>query len=323
MNLDILTTVPGKKRQTTGGWYAFNAICCHHRGHKPDKRTRAGIILGDSDTWTYSCFNCGFKCGSTPGKQFTRNTKYLLEWSGIDKIQIERWSFQNFSNKSIYNITTDGKPVVIRFDKKELPEGSVALDSTDPKHQQYVDYLSSRSLSPESYAYYVTPDVERERDRNRIIIPYYYNGELVGYTSRYYDGARPKYISEQQRGYLFNYDAQPSRANACILVEGQFDAISIGGCAYMSSSISDEQAKLIGKLNREIIVVPDRDKAGMSICHRALELGYRVSIPEWSSEIKDVNNAVARYGRLPTLLSILEASTSSRITVEMKRKKFV
>jgi DNA primase len=75
-------------------------------------------------------------------------------------------------------------------------------------------------------------------------------------------------------------------------------------------------------LNREIIVVPDRDKAGMSVCERALDLGYKVSIPEWNANVKDVNDAVKRYGRLPTLLSILEAATSSKITVEMKRKKF-
>lgn len=323
MNLDILTIIPGKKRNTSGGWHAFNAICCHHRGHKPDKRMRAGIIFGDAESWSYSCFNCGFKCGSSPGKQFSRNTKSLLEWSGVDKIQIERWSFQNFSDKSIYDVATGGKPIIITFDKKELPEGSVLLTQADTTHQQHTDYLASRRLSPDDYTFYVTPDAARERDRNRVIIPYYYNGELVGYTSRYYDSAGPKYISEQQRGYVFNYDAQPSRANVCILVEGQFDAISIGGCAYLGSTISDEQAKLISKLNREIIVVPDRDKSGMGICTRALELGYRVSIPEWSSDIKDVNDAVKRYGRLPTLLSILEASTSSRITVEMKRKKFV
>jgi DNA primase len=177
-------------------------------------------------------------------------------------------------------------------------------------------------LSTSSYPFFVTPTAERPRDRNRIIIPYYYNKGIVGYTSRYYEGGGPKYISEQQQGYVFNYDGQHRRGNTSILVEGQFDAISIGGCAYLGSTISDEQAKLVSKLNREIIVVPDRDQAGMSICERAFELGYKVSIPEWSTDIKDVNDAVKKYGRLPTLLSILESATSSKITVEMKRRKF-
>ena len=320
--LDIISIVPGKKRFTTGGWYAFNAVCCHHRGHKPDKRMRAGIIFGDDNNWTYSCFNCGFKCGAATGKQFSKSTKLLLEWSGVDNLQIDRWSFQNYSHKSIYDNAADKKPTIIRFDRKQLPEGCVQLDQTNPAHELYSNYLASRSLSTDDYKFFITPDARGERDRNRIIIPYYYNGEIVGHTSRFCDGQSPKYISEQQRGYVFNFDNQPKRNNICILVEGQFDAISIGGCAYLTSTISDEQVKLISKLNREIIVVPDRDKTGMVVCTRALELGYRVSIAEWSSEIKDVNDAVKRYGRLPTLLSILEASTSSRITVEMKRKKF-
>lgn len=320
--LDILSIVPGKKRLTTGGWYAFNAVCCHHRGHKPDRRMRAGIIQSDESNWTYSCFNCGFKCGGAAGKQFSKSTKLLLEWSGIDQFQIERWSFQSFKNKSIYDVDAVGKPIIINFDRKYLPENSVPVDPANPDHQIHIDYLASRKLSVTDYGFFITPDAPGKRDKNRIIIPYYYHGEIVGYTSRYYDGAGPKYISEQQRGYVFNFDGQSKRGNTTILVEGQFDAISIGGCAYLSNTISDEQARLISKLNREIIVVPDRDRAGMDICMRALELGYRVSIPEWSSEIKDVNDAVKRYGRLPTLLSILEASTSSRITVEMKRKRF-
>lgn len=322
MNLDILSILPGKKRATSGGWHAFNAVCCHHRGHKPDRRMRAGIIFTDSDSWAYSCFNCGFKCGSNPGTQFTKNTKSLLEWAGADRMQIERWSFQNFSDRNLYDVNISTKPIVITFDKKELPEGSVPIDENNPEHQNYVQYLVNRNLPVSSYTYFITPTASRERDRNRLIIPYYYNGEIVGHTSRYYDGSGPKYISEQQRGYVFNYDNQKRDANVVILVEGQFDAISIGGCAYLGSTISDEQARLITKLRREVIVVPDRDKAGMSICARALDLGYRVSIPEWSSDIKDVNDAVKKYGRLPTLLSILQFSTTSRITVEMKRKKF-
>lgn len=321
--LDILFTIPGKKRTTAGGWHAFNAVCCHHRGHKPDKRQRAGIIFGEEGKWAYSCFNCGFKCGAELGKQFSSNVKTLLEWCGVDKTDIERFNFENYSARgNPLDLLRDNKPIVVSFDKKDLPDGSVLLDPTNPEHQLHVDYLNNRGLSINSHTYYVTPNSTRERDRNRIIIPYYYNGEIVGYTSRFYDGRAPKYVSEQQRGYVFNVDKQPNGANSCILVEGQFDAISIGGCAYLGATISDYQIRLLSKLNREIIVVPDRDKTGMKVCDRALELGYKVSIPEWSSDIKDVNDAVKKYGKLPTILSILESASSSKITVEMKRKKF-
>jgi DNA primase len=158
--------------------------------------------------------------------------------------------------------------------------------------------------------------------RPRIILPYFYEGRIVGNTSRFYDGRRPKYLSEQQKGYVFNIDAQHADWSVCILTEGQFDALSIGGCAYMGSNISDDQARLLSKLRRRIIVVPDQDEAGLEICDRTLELGYQVSIPNWGDEIKDVNDAVVKYGRLPTLLSILQCATSSKIKIGMARKRF-
>jgi DNA primase len=102
-----------------------------------------------------------------------------------------------------------------------------------------------------------------------------------------------------------------------------FDALSINGCALTHDTISKEQAQILKSLHRTIIVVPDQDKTGMSICDQALDYGFQVSIPNWSDDIKDVNDAVLKYGKLPTLLSILESATSSKIKVEIKRRKIV
>jgi hypothetical protein len=317
--LDILSIIPGKKRRTTTGWISFNGVCCHHRGHRPDLRGRAGIIF-DGDKWNYSCFNCNFKCGLNPGGLFTTNTKNLLAWCGVDNDQIDKWSFENYSLRSMLDFSKPkALPYIANFDDKRLPDDAVPLDAANPGHQIHVDYLERRGLTPDSYTYYVD---SIEGSRQRIIIPYYYQGRIVGNTSRYYDDRRPKYISEQQRGYVFNVDNQQSNWSVCILVEGQFDAISIGGCAYLGSTISDQQANLLTRLRRTMIVVPDRDQSGLEICDRALDLGYQVSIPEWEPDIKDVNDAVKRYGRLTTTLSILEAATSSKIKIEMTRRKF-
>lgn len=316
--LDILSIISGKKRHTSSGWHVFNAVCCHNRGHNPDKKQRAGIKFSDANSWSYHCFNCGFKCGFQLGKQFTLNLKQLLRWCNIDQDQIDKWSFESFSQRTGIDGLIQRKEIRIpEFDIVELPPGARPLDpAIDTIH---IEYLARRGLDSASYTFYVVDDEIRQR----IIIPYYHKGRLVGYTSRYYDGRHPKYVSNGQRGYVFNIDDQHPDWNICILVEGQFDAISIGGCASMTNDIGDEQAELLKTLHRQIIFVPDRDKAGMGACTRALELGYNVSIPEWCSSVKDVNDAVLRYGRLPTLLSIIEAQTSSRIIVEMKRKKFV
>lgn len=314
--LDILSIIPGKKRTAPSGWNSFNAVCCHHRGHKQDTRGRAGVIYTDSVVWSYNCFNCGFKCGYQPGKMLTKNTKLLLKWSGLSEDEIERI---NLANLSLQRETiTIKKQVEVNLLQKQLPDDSVPLDPDNKEHQIHTEYLKSRGLSPTSYRFFV----ETHSDRPGIIIPYYYNGQIVGYTKRFYDNRKPKYLSEQQSGYVFNLDEQNPYWNYAILVEGQFDAISIGGCAYMGGNITDRQAVLIDRLNRDIIVVPDRDKTGMEVCDRALELGYRVSIPDWDSAVKDVNDAVKTYGKFPTLLSILQSATNSKIKIEMQRKKY-
>lgn len=89
----------------------------------------------------------------------------------------------------------------------------------------------------------------------------------------------------------------------------------------MHNDISPDQNTLLSQLNKQIVVVPDRDTTGLKICDKALELGYQVSLPNWDTDIKDVNDAVIRYGKLPTLLSIIQNKTNSKIKIEMQRRK--
>jgi DNA primase len=107
----------------------------------------------------------------------------------------------------------------------------------------------------------------------------------------------------------------------CLVFEGIFDAISMNGCALTHNTINDNQVGVLKKLGKRIIVVPDQDKTGLEICDRALELGFDVSLPNWEDDVKDANDAMVKYGRLATLLSILETATSSKIKIEMMRNK--
>ena len=166
----------------------------------------------------------------------------------------------------------------------------------------------------------ITPN-DVGRNSKRIIVPYTYKNKIVGHTSRYIDNRIPKYINDQQQGYVFNIDIQKPEWQVCIVTEGIFDALSIDGVALMHDTISNEQAQLLAQLNKRIIVVPDIDKTGMTIIDRALELGYSVSLPNWEVGVKDTNDAVVKYGKLPTLLSILQNATMSKIKLEIQRKK--
>jgi DNA primase len=120
---------------------------------------------------------------------------------------------------------------------------------------------------------------------------------------------------------VFGIDFQKPNWEVCILVEGIFDALSINACALTHNTINDDQVELLSQLNRKIIFVPDHDKTGLETIDRALELGYSISIPDWDRGVKDVNDAVIKYGKLTTLLSILQSATTSKVKIEMQRRK--
>lgn len=315
--IDILTVVPGKKSLTSSGWYSFNAICCHNRGHRADTRKRGGIKLVDNG-WSFHCFNCGFKAGFFLGKSLTKNTRTLLSWCGVDEQQINRWNVESLQQKDLFEYTKKVKEKKkIKFEEKKLPDGEL-IDINNERHKIYIDYLSKRGIKYDSYPFLVTPD-DLGRNSKRIIVPFTYEGKVVGCTSRFLDDRAPRYINEQQQGYVFGYDFQKPEQEFVILCEGIFDALSVDACALTHNNISNEQAQILSQLNKRIIFVPDMDTTGLKTCDRAIELGYDVSIPEWDNDVKDINDAVVRYGKLPTLLSIIQNATTSKVHIEMRR----
>jgi hypothetical protein len=317
---DILTVAPGKKKKTQSGWTSFNAPCCLHNGHSPDKRMRGGVKT-EGDDWSYHCFNCNFKCGFKLGRNISRNCRKFLSWCGMDDADINKWSLHSLQHKDLLDsiLMKKKQHTVPKFKEVEMPKGEL-LYLGNAKHKVYINYLATRGLTQNDYPFLVTPN-EEGRNSQRLIIPYTYENKVVGSTSRYIDDRVPKFINDQQPGYVFGIDLQKSDWNVCLVFEGIFDAISMSGCALTHNTINDDQVAILKKLDKQIIVVPDQDKTGLEICDRALELGFDVSLPNWADDVKDANDAVIKYGRLPTLISILEAATNSKIKIEIVRNK--
>ena len=316
---DILQIIPGKKKTTQSGWHSFNAVCCQYRGHKSDRRGRGGIKF-DNDNWSYHCFNCGFKCNFILGRSLTRNTRMLLSYCGIDKDDINKYSLESLQHKDLLDfVKVKREKKKIKFKEMHLPDAEL-IDENNPQHQIYVRYLQKRKIKLSDYPLMCSPNSEG-RQANRIIIPYTFENKIVGHTSRYLDDRTPKFINEQQQGYVFGYDLQKPEYNVCIVVEGIFDALSINGCALMHNTINEQQADILKSLNKKIIVVPDQDKTGLAIIDKALSMGFYVSLPDWENDVKDVNDSVVKYGKLATLLSILQSATNSKIKIEIKRKQ--
>jgi DNA primase len=100
------------------------------------------------------------------------------------------------------------------------------------------------------------------------------------------------------------------------------DALSIDAVAILGAEIMDKQALLINRLNRRVIVVPDRDADGARTVEQAIKNGYSVSMPDWPAGIKDVNDAVQKLGKLYTLYRIIAEAESSDLKIQLRAKKW-
>ncbi len=89
----------------------------------------------------------------------------------------------------------------------------------------------------------------------------------------------------------------------------------------MSNEPNEAQCSRINALNKTVIVVPDRDRPGAKLIGIALKNGWSVSLPAWEDDVKDVADAVKRYGRLYTLSTILHYRVDNDIKIQLLKKK--
>jgi len=321
----LLALLPPKRKSTPSGWTSFNAVCCHHRGEKPDDRKRGGVLTNHDGGWSYHCFNCGFKAGWAPGKLISTNTKQLFRWLGMADEDIGRLGIVALKYKDDQPKTEK----ILNFELKEvpLPEGALTLTewakfSLPAEHQPKLiavyQYLLNRGFDPVNETFYWTPNAGWI---DRVIIPFYHDGKIVGYTGRRITDGKPKYLTDAQPGYVFNIDRQTSDKRYVFVVEGQFDALAIDGCAIMHNEPNEVQTMRLNSLNREVIVIPDRDRAGAKLLQAAVKNKWSVSLPPWGDDVKDVAEAMRRYGRLYVIATILHYRVSGEIKIQLLKKK--
>ena len=320
----LIAHLPHKRKTTPSGWTSFNAPCCVHNGTGADTRQRGGIINNPQEGTSYHCFNCGYKASWKPGRRITYKMKRLMQWLNIPDDKITKISLAVLETET-NKLTEDLQ--LPKFELKHLPEGARPLqewakdfNNDDEQLLAVFDYLKKRQLYFDDYEFYWSP-VNGNRDR--LIVPFYHNKQLVGYTARKVKDGNPKYISEQQPGYVFNLDNQMHGRIYTVVVEGPFDAIAVEGVALLGNEIKDQQAMLINSLNTKVIVVPDRDKAGKSIINQAIGLKWGVSMPEWDTDVKDVNEAVQKYGKIYTLHSIVASAEWNELKIKLGAKKWI
>jgi hypothetical protein len=315
--------LPPRIKSSPSGWTSFNAPCCQHRGHSPDTRKRAGVRF-DGEGIVYNCFNCKFTTGWQPGSPFGEKMKSLCRWLGGSADDIKDMIFESLKTESAEYRPEEYQPKVI-FEDKPLPEGALPLSDWVAMGKEEIDdfilpifdYIMQRGFDPQSEDFYWSPASGYE---NRLIIPFRYQGRIVGNTARKVTEGRPKYLSDQHPHFVFNVDAQKEESKYIFVCEGPFDALSVGGVALLTNEVADQQARIINGLGKEVIVVPDQDEAGLNLIKRAIHYNWAVGFPNWDLAVKDCAEAVQRYGRLFVTVDLIKTAQQGEIKITMAQR---
>lgn len=333
---EAITENIGTLKPATKNWSKRCCMLCHTQGHGADTRNRFGIQF-NVDSIIVNCFNCGFSAAYTEGKSLSKAFKFFLKQIHISEKLIQKIEFDIYKNSNGITTTRDGETIGIdplikyqallnQWTPTELPEGSLEIKTwlkcgvEDENFENVLKYLESRRLYDYS-KFFWCPD-EAHNFNKRFIIPYYYKNKLVGYTARLCnnstDKSIPKYFQKTPSNFVYNLDNQRGwERKYVILTEGVLDAFVVDGISTLGQ-ISDAKIDIINRLQKQIIVSPDRDKAGEGLVKAAINNGWAVSFPKWEHGIKDAADAANKYGRLLTTHSIISSAEYNKDKIKIQ-----
>jgi hypothetical protein len=254
--------------------------------------------------------------------------KTLCRWLGANDQDINTMIFEALKTESD-EYQPDTYQPTIEFNNKDLPAGSLPLKEwgdmladlpvdLQPKLIEVIEYVVGRGYDPFDNNFYWSPESGYE---SRVIVPFKYQGRIVGNTARKVVEGKPKYLSDQHPHFVFNVDAQKESQKYVFVCEGPFDALAVGGVALLTNEIADQQSRIINTLGHDVIVIPDQDRAGLNLINRAIELDWAVAFPTWSSDVKDVADAVQKYGKLFVLVDAIKTAQRGAIKINMAKKQ--
>jgi hypothetical protein len=277
-----------------------------------------------SEGVVYNCFNCKYTASWQPGRMLTEKFKSLCRWLGASDDQIKEMIFEALKTESL-DYEPEHFVEKVKFTEKELPEGTMSIEEwinsgylpdISEDIGPVIDYVYTRGFDALDGNFYWSP---APGYIDRVIIPFKYEGKIVGNTARKVKEGRPKYLSDQHPFFVFNVDTQDPLNKYVFVCEGPFDALAVGGVALLTNEISQQQAHIINGLGKEVIVIPDQDRAGLALIKQAIDYDWSVAFPTWEDDVKDSADAVQRYGKLFVIVDAIKTAQQGEIKISVAR----
>lgn len=131
-----------------------------------------------------------------------------------------------------------------------------------------------------------------DRFRNRVMFPIFdIRGNVIAFGGRVMDDSKPKYLNSPEtpifhksRNLFAINQAKKTNSDYFILAEGYMDVIALhqagfdSAVASLGTSLTDEQARLLSRYTKTVIISYDADNAGQTASQRAIDILKKADI---------------------------------------------
>ncbi len=179
------------------------------------------------------------------------------------------------------------RPMMNRFGLGYAPDSfSALLDAMTAKGYSKEELLDAGLVSKSEKGHIY------DRFRNRIMFPIFdLRGQVIAFGGRVMDDSKPKYLNSPETTIfhksrnLFALNlAKKTKADYFILAEGYMDVIALhqagfdSAVASLGTSLTEEQARLIARYTKNIVISYDADGAGQAAAQRAIDILKRADL---------------------------------------------
>lgn len=179
-----------------------------------------------------------------------------------------------------------------------------------------------------------------DRFRNRVMFPIFnYNGKVIGFGGRVLDDSLPKYLNspetlvfnKRMNLYGLNISKKGIKDDTLILVEGYMDLISLyqnnieNVVATLGTALTIEQAKLIRRYAKNVIISYDSDQAGQNATLRAIDILLKADIKVKILNLKDCKDPddfIKKYGFDGYKKAIEESDYYIKFKIDLLKNKY-
>ena len=330
----LFNYIPSKSR-STGKCISFNCPCCVYMGEsRPDTKGRGGLFI-EYDTIGYNCFNCRFKFRQEKGERLGFKVKKFMELLGVPSSEINKAQLESLKSSSVaYNllgldVVAKSKPKLdLDFKKVELPSGTRLIHDEILKNDSkdlldVYNYAVDRGV--ENHPFIMWSPSKSNKLNRRLIIPFMYDGDIVGYTARLIDKCKKeeRYITRSPNSskYVFNIDSIFKDRKYLFVNESPIDSLLYDGIATMNFEPTYNQVQLINQFKGKIVVIPDFGSGGMKMIDTAVQNGWSVFFPDWNDNF-DLGEATQMYGKLFVVDRIISDKIENPVKIEVTKRIF-